>query len=144
LAALIGCGPSEAIGGNASPARLYRLPQGRLRGLGAIAIGHAIIVEPSFLAGRAHWLLAHELSHTRQHDWLGPTYLPIHALLQLVSALLSMVRPRAGFPPQHAYNPLERSLLCVPFDVLATGAFPSDPRAHELLQAFGFESDSSS
>src|SRR5689334_17097230 len=111
FARLCGCGPSARIGGRAVAAYLYRLPQGRLRGLGAIAIGHAIVVEPEFIAGRERWILAHELSHALQHDWLGPAYLVIHALFQLVSVIASGIRPISGFPPQHAYNPLERRWL---------------------------------
>jgi hypothetical protein len=112
------------------------LPVGRLRGLAAIALGHAIVVEPEFLRGREAWVLAHELSHVRQHDWLGPFYLPVHALLQLISVLGSVVRPLRGYPPQHAYNPLERAFLCVPFDVLVSREAPSGSCALELLQAF--------
>jgi hypothetical protein len=137
LARLSGCGVGERIGGPAVAAYLYRLPQGRLRGLGAIAIGHAIVVEPEFLAGREEWILAHELSHALQHDWLGPAYLVTHALFQLVSAIASGVRPISGFPPQHAYNPLERRWLCVPFDVLVAKALPSGAHATEVLSAFG-------
>jgi hypothetical protein len=137
LARLAGCGAPERIGGRAVSAHLYRLPKGRLRGLGAIALGHAIVVEPDFIAGREAWLLAHELSHARQHDLLGPFYLLAHGVLQLTSALISLARPIGGYPPQHAYNPLERALLCVPFDVLVRAPFPSGPAAVELLKAFG-------
>src|SRR5262245_41271048 len=118
FARINGCGPGERVGGTATNAYLYHLPRGKLRGLGAIAIGHAIVVEPEFIAARRPWVLAHELSHTRQHDWLGPTYLVVHGLFQAFSLVASTVRPIRGFPPQHAYNPLERSLLSVPFDVL--------------------------
>jgi hypothetical protein len=137
FAALLGCGRAKRIGGVAVCASLYRLPPGRLQGLGAIAIGHAIIVEPGFLKGRESWLLAHELSHARQHDWLGPAYLLVHALFQLASALASLVRPLPGYPPQHAYNPFERALLCVPFDVLARPNQPSGALAEQVLHAFG-------
>lgn len=136
LARAWGCGPGERIGGRAVPAYLYRLPVGRLRGLGAIALGHAIVVEPAFIRGREAWVLAHELSHARQHDLLGPFYLVLHGVLQLTSALICVVRPLRGYPPQHAYNPLERAFLCVPFDVLVKGAPPSGPLARELLAAF--------
>ncbi len=137
LARLVGCGPAQRLGGRAVPAYLYRLPHGRLRGLGAIALGHAIVVEPEFIRGREAWVLAHELSHARQHDFLGPAYLPAHGLCQLVSALLGLLRPIRGYPSQHAYNPLERGFLCVPFDVLANGELPRGPRAEQLLSAFG-------
>jgi hypothetical protein len=137
LARLAGCGPGERVGGHAVSAYLYRLPPGRLRGLGAIALGHAIVVEPEFIRGREAWVLAHELSHARQHDILGPGYLPMHALCQLASVLICLVRPIRGYPPQHAYNPLERALLCVPFDVLTQDEPPCGVRAAELLRAFG-------
>ncbi|MFT3922278.1 MAG: hypothetical protein QM778_07070 [Myxococcales bacterium] len=137
LASLLGCGRGERVGGEAVCAWLYRLPEGRMRGLGAIAIGHVIIVEPRFLAGREAWVLAHELSHARQHDWLGPTYLLVHLVLQLVSALASLGRRRSGFPPQHAYNPLERGFLCVPFDVLTLPQAPVGVQASQVLRAFG-------
>ncbi len=137
LARLVGCGPAERLGGSVVPAYLYRLPPGRLRGLGAIALGHAIVVEPEFIRGREQWVLAHELSHARQHDFLGPAYLVAHLLFQFVSVLGSLVRPIRGYPLQHAYNPLERAFLCVPFDVLAQAELPRGPRALELLNAFG-------
>ena len=82
-------------------------------------------------------MLAHELSHTRQHDWLGPAYLPLHALFQVESIVLTRVSPVQGFTALHAYNPLERILLHVPFDVLLESeeALSSgDPR---VLNAFG-------
>ena len=136
MARAVGCGPAERIGGRVAPAYLYRLPAGRFRGLAAIALGHAIVVEPEFLRGREAWVLAHELSHVRQHDWLGPFYLVTHASLQLMSVLGSLVHPLRGYPPQHAYNPLERAFSCVPFDVLVADEAPSGPRARELLEAF--------
>jgi hypothetical protein len=135
FARFAGCAAPERIGGSAAPAFLYRLPVGRLRGLGAIAIGHAIVVEPSFAAPRAPWIFAHELSHTRQHDWLGPAYLFVHAAFQLASAAIALFRPVDGYPPQHAYNVLERRLLCVPFDVLVDGP-PASPFAKQVLRAF--------
>lgn len=133
------------IGGTATRAYLYRLPPGRLRGLGAIAFGHAIVVEPDFVAehfgeGREPWVIAHELSHTRQHDFLGPLYLPLHGVCMLFSILVSRLRPVPGYPPQHAYNPLERSLLCVPFDVLVHPELPSGETTKRLFAAFGFRS----
>jgi len=137
LARLVGCAPPERLGGVAVRAYLYRLPAGRLRGLGAIALGHVILVEPPFIAGREAWVLAHELSHARQHDFLGPLYLPVHGLLQLLSALAAWLRPLPGYPPQHAYNPLERGLLCVPFDVLVAPRPPSTDTARRVLAAFG-------
>ena len=75
------------------------------------------------LARHGRWLLAHELSHARQHDWLGPAYLPAHAMLLALSAVMSLIRPRpspsdARLSPWHAYNPLERVLIDVPIDAV--------------------------
>ncbi|MBV9969095.1 MAG: hypothetical protein JO228_03850, partial [Xanthobacteraceae bacterium] len=83
------------------------------------------------------WLLAHELSHARQHDWLGPAYLPAHAILLALSAAISLVRPVAGFSRWHAHNPLERLLICVPIDALAMASRPQGALADEVLRAFG-------
>ena len=140
LARTLGCGPAERVGGSAVTAYLYRLPPGRLRGLGAIALGHAIVIEPGFMSEQGPWLLAHELSHARQHDYLGPAYLLVHVTFQLLSALVSLLRPIAGYPPQHAYNPLERALLCVPFDALMAPQLPSGREARQVLEAFGLAS----
>jgi hypothetical protein len=137
LARLAGCAAPERVGGAVVRAYLYRLPPGRLRGLGAIALGHVIVVEPAFIAGREQWVLAHELSHARQHDFLGPLYMPVHGLLQLLSVLAAWLRPVPGYPAQHAYNPLERGLLCVPFDVLVAPHPPATDTAHRVLAAFG-------
>ncbi len=129
----------KRIGGPAASASLYQLhSHSRARALGAMAIGNVILAEETFIAGaRGRWVLAHELSHTRQHTWLGPLYLPVHALLQVVSALASFVRPLRGFPPQHAYNPLERVLLYVPFDVLVDSTSIEDRQRELIFQAFG-------
>ncbi len=128
----------ERLGGGAASAALYRLKSTpSSRALAAIAVGSVILADEHFVAGpRGRWVLAHELSHTRQHDWLGPLYLVVHAGFQLVSALLFLCRPLPGFPPQHAYNPLERVLLYVPFDVLAApdGGVNGDER---IVNAFG-------
>ena len=141
LARLAGCGAPQRVGGRATSAYLYLLPRGRLRGLGAIALGHVVVVEQSFLGDRRRWLLAHELSHARQHDWLGPFYLVAHATCQIISTLASAIRPLPRFTPQHAYNPLERSLLCVPFDVLVAALPPSGGQAQEVLEAFDLIND---
>ena len=83
------------------------------------------------------WLLAHELSHTRQHDWLGPAYLPLHAILQAVSVVFYFIHPIAKFSPWHAYNPLERVLICVPIDVIVDGQPPEGELASNILREFG-------
>jgi hypothetical protein len=137
MARMLGCGRPQRIGGKATRASLYRLPAGRLPAWRAVAIGHVIIVEPAWLARHGRWLLAHELSHARQHDWLGPAYLPAHVMLLALSAVVSLVRPVAGFSPWHAYNPLERVLICVPIDALAVSPPPKGALADDIFQAFG-------
>lgn len=137
MARMLGCGRAQHIGGEATRASLYCLPAGHLSAWSAVAIGHVIIVEPALLARHGRWLLAHELSHARQHDWLGPFYLPAHAMLLALSAVISLVRPVARFSPWHAYNPLERLLICVPIDALTVSPPPDGARADDVLQAFG-------
>jgi hypothetical protein len=137
IARMLGCGRPRRIGGEAARASLYCLPAGRLAAWRAVAIGHVIVVEPALLARHGQWLLAHELSHTRQHDWLGPIYLPVHAMLLGLSAVISLIRPVARFSPWHAYNPLERVLICVPIDALAVSPPPDGALANDVLQAFG-------
>ena len=136
-AKLLGCGRPQRVGGQATRAWLYCLPTGRFPHLSGIAIGHVIIVEPAFLAEHGRWLLAHELSHTRQHDWLGPAYLPVHAILLFLSTVMFFYRPLAKLSPWHAYNPLERVLICVPIDVVADPPAPEDALADGVLRAFG-------
>ena len=139
VAWLLGCRRPERIGGQATDAWLYRLAARRFEGWSGIAIGHVIIVEPAFLAVHGRWLLAHELSHTRQHDWLGPTYLPVHAMLLFLSMMMFFFRPVAKFSPWHAYNPLERVLICVPIDVIADPPAPEGAVADGVLRAFGLK-----
>jgi len=136
-ARLLGCQKPQRIGGEATNAWLYCLPAGRFKGFRGVAIGHVIIVEPAFLAEQGRWLLAHELSHTRQHDWFGPTYLAVHAVLLCLSAVMFFFRPVAKFSPWHAYNPLERILICVPIDVIADPPPPDGPLADRVLLGFG-------
>jgi hypothetical protein len=136
-ARMLCCGRPRLIGGEATPASLYCLPAGRLTAWRAVAIGHVIIVEPALLARHGRWLLAHELSHARQHDWLGPAYLPTHAMLLALSAVIFLFRPVARFSRWHAYNPLERVLICVPIDALAAPTPPHGTLADDVLEAFG-------
>jgi hypothetical protein len=137
LARILGCGRPQLIGGEATRASLYCLPAGRLTAWRAVAIGHVLIVEPALLAKHGRWLLAHELSHARQHDWLGPAYLPAHATFLALSAVIFLFRPVAKFSRWHAYNPLERILICVPIDALAAPAPPQGAAADGVLEAFG-------
>jgi hypothetical protein len=134
-ARMLGCRKPQRIGGRATSASLYCLPAGRLTAWRAVAVGHVIIVQPTLLAKHGRWLLAHELSHARQHDWLGPIYLPVHATLLFLSAVMSLFRPLPKFSRWHAYNPLERVLICVPIDAIA--APPEGAVADDVLRAFG-------
>lgn len=93
-------------------------------------------MEPNLLARHGRWLLAHELAHTRQHDWLGPAYLPLHAVFQILSALIYIVRPVARYSPIHAYNPLERTFICVPVDAIVEQKSEGEC-AEKVLRAFG-------
>jgi hypothetical protein len=136
-ARLFSCGRPQRVGGEATRAWLYCLPARRFEHLRGIAIGHVIILEPAFLAAHGPWVLAHELAHTRQHDWLGPTYLPVHAMLLFLSMLIFFFRPVAKLSRWHAYNPMERVLICVPIDVVADPPAPGDAFAGRVLRAFG-------
>ncbi len=134
VARLLRCEGPFPVGAPEHGATLYLLR--RARGLGAIALGHVIIADPGLLRGAsAPWILAHELSHTRQHDVLGPLYLPLHGLMQAVSLLAWTVSRPPGFSPIHAWNLLERRFLCVPIDPLVTSGARLPPD-HPVLQAF--------
>ena len=137
VAKLLGCERPQRVGGAATRAWLYCLPAGRFKRARGIAIGHVIILEPAFLAAHGRWVLAHELSHTRQHDWLGPAYLPVHAMALLASSIIFLCRPVAKFSPWHAYNPLERILICVPIDVITDPPAPEGALADGVLRVFG-------
>ena len=80
-----------------------------------MTLGHAILHRPGMIDGgalHARLTLAHELAHTRQHDRLGPFYLPLHALAQAASALLSIGRP-VVVSRVHDRNPLEQTFICL-------------------------------
>jgi len=104
------------VGGPAARGWLYPIRDGiGLDWVGAVTIGHAILHRPGLLdTGTlpARLTLAHELAHTRQHDRLGPLYLPLHILAQATSALLSLGRPVA-FSRVHDRNPLEQTLIAI-------------------------------
>jgi hypothetical protein len=130
----------ERVGGPAARAWLYRIredhPLRLSRWLGGVALGHAILLSERLMRGNpGRLVLAHELAHTRQHDWLGPLYLPLHIACQLVSSLLYLLRPRSDSSPFHAYNPLEQTFLA-----LGHGALRSPPNPRQvaaMLTAFG-------
>jgi hypothetical protein len=109
------------VGGRAAVGWLYPIRGGLgLDWVGAVTLGHAILFRPGMLEGRgrsARLTLAHELAHTRQHDWLGPLYLPLHLLAQAASAALSWRRGPPVVSRVHDRNPLEQTFIC-----LAAGA----------------------
>jgi hypothetical protein len=133
------------VRGPAASAWLYAIRPGLgLDWVVAVTLGHVILYRPGMFDGRVGRLvLAHELAHTRQHDWLGPLYLPLHILAQSASALLSI-----GRPPRHSRvhdnNPLEQTFICLgasAYTPLAHGqripGSPDDCDADRMLAAFG-------
>lgn len=105
----------ERVKGPAARGWLYR-NRSRLLGrwwFGAVTLGHVILYQPPIFDGlRGKLILAHELAHTRQHDWLGPLYLPLHILAQTASAVLSMFTP-VHHSRVHDHNPLEQTFICL-------------------------------
>jgi hypothetical protein len=108
--------PPRRVGGPAARAWVYRIRPGLgLDWVGAVTLGHVILARPGMLDGpdlHARLTLAHELAHTRQHDWLGPLYLPLHILAQATSAALSIGR-RPRVSRVHDHNPLEQTFICI-------------------------------
>jgi hypothetical protein len=102
------------IQGPAASASLYEIRPGLgLDWVGAVTLGHVILHRRRFFTGQhGKLILAHELAHTRQHDILGPLYLPLHILAQSISAVLSLGRP-ARHSRVHDYNPLEQTFICL-------------------------------
>src|SRR5262249_2268433 len=98
------------VEGPAAVGWLYPIkPRIGLDWVGGVTLGHAILYPRGILDGPdlpARLTLAHELAHTRQHDVLGPVYLPLHIAAQAVSTLLSLGRP-VVVSRQHDRNPLE-------------------------------------
>ncbi len=116
------------VGGPAAVGWLYPIRSGLgFDWVGAVTIGQAILYRPGMLDGpttAARLTLAHELAHTRQHDLLGPLYLPLHLLAQAVSALLTRGRPTT-ISRVHDCNPLEQTFIVVP------ASAPYAPRASD-------------
>jgi hypothetical protein len=139
----------RVVRGAAACGVLYPIRVPGLRRIGAVTLGSAILVGEHFLTPcgdetvpgvRGRLILAHELAHTRQHDALGPFFLPAHVLFQVASAIAYLLcRPGRG-DPIHAYNPLEQRWLCLGFDAifeLARGERLDDAGRERLLCAFG-------
>jgi hypothetical protein len=138
-------GLPRRVGGPAARAWLYAIRPGLgLDWVVAVTLGHAILYRPGTFDGRrGRMILAHELAHTRQHDVLGPLYLPLHILAQSISALLSL-----GGGPRHSrvhdHNPLEQTFICLgasAYRPLADGesipGAPPDCTGDAMLAAFG-------
>jgi hypothetical protein len=108
-------GLPERVSGPAARAWLYRIRPGRgLDWVGGVTLGHAILYRPGLFDGRVgRFILAHELAHTRQHDWLGPAYLPLHILAQTTSALISVFSRTPAYSRVHDHNPLEQTFICL-------------------------------
>ena len=128
------------VGGPAAVGWLYPIRGGLgLDWVGAVTIGHAILHRPGLLdqsTTASRLTLAHELAHTRQHDRLGPLYLPLHILSQAGSALLTRGK-RVTVSRVHDFNLLEQTWIAIPAS--ATQA-PPDSDAEgvaETLAAFG-------
>jgi len=132
----------RSVGGPAARGWLYPIRGGiGLDWVVAVTLGNAILHCPGVLDRpgdlRARLTLAHELAHTRQHDRLGPLYLPLHIAAQAISAVISFATRR---PPMvsrvHDYNPLEQTLICLPASATRE-AFPAELDVEEYLGEFG-------
>lgn len=132
--------PPEFVEGPAARGFLYRLPKS-IPGIGAIALGSAILYDPRFVRGpKARSIIAHELAHTRQHDRLGPLYLPMHIACQVISVLLSVVSRRRSYSLVHGYNPLEQRWICLGvghIDSLAKGTLMGGDKTEAFFEKFG-------
>jgi hypothetical protein len=127
------------VGGPIAVGWLYPIRSGiGLDWVGAVTLGHAILSRPGMLDDGtlvARLTLAHELAHTRQHDLLGPLYLPLHLLAQAASALLTRGHDTV-VSRVHDANPLEQTFICIPASA-PHGPLPDDLDLEDLLRAFG-------
>jgi hypothetical protein len=64
-------------------------------------------------------------------------------MLLFLSMVVFFFRPVATLSPWHAYNPLERVLICVPIDVIVDPPPPEGAFADCVLRGFGLGDDSS-
>jgi len=137
----------ERVKGPAAHAWLYP-NRSRLLGrwwFGAVTLGHVILYQPPIFDGvRGQLVLAHELAHTRQHDWLGPLFLPLHIVAQALSAGISLF-VGVHHSRVHDHNPLEQTFICLGasgYGRLADGHVFTGPdgqpcSAAAMLNAFG-------
>jgi hypothetical protein len=136
---LVSGGRPRRVGGPAARGWLYPIRDRiGLDWVGAVTIGHAILHRPGLLDTDtlpARLTLAHELAHTRQHDRLGPLYLPSHILAQTLSALLSIGRP-VVFTRVHDRNPLEQTWIAISASETRRAGGPT-PQIEALLRDFG-------
>jgi hypothetical protein len=125
--------------GRAARGWLYPIRRGLgLDWIGAVTHGHAILHRPGLLDGahlRSRLILAHELAHTRQHDLLGPLYLPLHILAQATSALISLTT-RPVLSRVHDHNPLEQTFICLSAGA-AHAPLPADLDIEAYLRELG-------
>jgi hypothetical protein len=130
------------VGGPAGSGWLYPIRRGLgLDWVGAVTLGNAILYSPGMLdrPGDLHCrlTLAHELAHTRQHDRLGPLYLPLHIIAQSISAAISFAtRRRPAVSRVHDWNPLEQTFICLPASATRQ-PFPASMDVEGYLAAFG-------
>jgi hypothetical protein len=136
-------GRCRRVGGSAARAWVYRIRPGLgLDWVGAVTLGHVILARPEMLDGpdlKARLTLAHELAHARQHDWLGPLYLPLHILAQAASVALSIGR-RPVVSRVHDCNPLEQTFICISASATRPPFPPGldrDDDRERFLAAFG-------
>lgn len=136
---LVSGGLPRRVGGRAAHGWLYPIREGLPLGfIGAITLGHAIVHRHGMFDGlEGRLVLAHELAHTRQHDWLGPFYLPLHATAQAISFVVSLFAGPPVFSRVHDHNPLEQTFIAI--SAGSTRAWPLDAtvRVEPFLAEFG-------
>lgn len=112
------------VGGPAATGWIYPVRSGiGLDWMGAVTLGHHILYRHGMFDGpRGRLILAHELAHTRQHDVLGPLYLPLHIVCQAVSFAVSLWKGPVRHSRVHDHNPLEQTFIAL--GAGATDAWP--------------------
>jgi hypothetical protein len=128
----------RAVGGPMARGRIYKVRKGiGLDWMGGVTLGHHILYREGLFDGeRGRLVLAHELAHTRQHELLGPLYLPLHIVCQTISAAISLFTGRPRHSRVHDHNPLEQTFICIAAG--ATDAWPieSGIPVEEMKRAF--------